>query len=72
MPDSSVGLTELATALLRGGASRSPKDSPRLKEKSKYDFVPAYKLLLSFTLLSNEKDTACNYLQRLSGTGLGG
>ena len=64
MPDSSVGLTELAYSLAAGG--RQPEARrilQRLKEKSKYDFVPAYNFAVIHLAL-NEKDTALYYLQK--------
>jgi Flp pilus assembly protein TadD len=64
MPDSNVGLTELAYSLAAGG--RQPEARrilERLNEKSKHDFVPAYNLAVIHVAL-NEKETALHYLQK--------
>ena len=64
MPDSCVGLTELAYSLAAGG--RQPEARrilQRLQEKSKRDFVPAYNLAV-IQLALNEKGRALEYLQK--------
>ncbi|MGA8622919.1 MAG: tetratricopeptide repeat protein [Candidatus Sulfotelmatobacter sp.] len=63
MPDSTVGLTELAYSLADGGRhSDAQKTLQRLEEKSKHEFVPAYNLAVIHTAL-HENDTAVHYLQ---------
>ncbi|HXO35200.1 MAG TPA: hypothetical protein VN901_22920 [Candidatus Acidoferrales bacterium] len=64
MPDSSVGLTELAYSLAAGG--RQPEARrilQHLEEKSKRDFVPAYNFAVVHLAL-NEQDKALYFLQR--------
>ena len=64
MPDSNIGLTELAYSLASGG--RQPEAQrvlQHLEEKSKRDFFPAYNLAVIHIAL-NEKDTALYYLQK--------
>lgn len=64
MPDSNVGLTELAYCLAAGGRQpEARKILRRLEEKSKRDFVPAYNLAVIHTAL-NEQDNALRHLQR--------
>ena len=64
MPDSSVGLTELAYSLAAGGRQpEARKILQRLEEKSKRDFVPAYNLAVIHVAL-NEPDEALHYLQK--------
>jgi hypothetical protein len=63
MPDSSVGLTELAYGFAVGG--RQPEGRTilqRLEEKSKRDFLPAYNLAIIHVAL-NVQDKAPYYLQ---------
>jgi tetratricopeptide (TPR) repeat protein len=64
MPDSSVGLTELAYSLAAGGRQSEARRILRhLKEKSKHDFVPAYNFAVIHLAL-DEKYTALHYLQK--------
>lgn len=63
MPDSTVGLTELAYNLAGAGRySDAQAILHRLEEKSKHQFVPAYNLAVIHTALQ-EKDAALHYLQ---------
>ena len=64
MPNSSVGLTELAYSLAAGGRQlEARKILQRLEQKSKRDFVPAYNLAVIHVAL-NEPDKALHYLQK--------
>lgn len=64
IPDSSIGLTELAYSLASGGRQpEAQRALQRLEEKSKHDFVPAYNLAVIHVAL-NEKETALYYLQK--------
>jgi len=64
MPDSSVGLTELAYSLAAGGRqSKARRILHRLEKRSKREFVPAYNLAIIHIAL-NEKDAALHYLQK--------
>ena len=64
MPNSSVGLTELAYCLAAGGRQlEARKLLQRLEQKSKRDFVPAYNLAVIHVAL-NEPDKALHYLQK--------
>jgi len=64
MPDSAVGLTELAYSLAAGGqVSEAQKILRRLEDKAKRDFVPAYNFAVIHAVL-NEKDQALLDLQK--------
>jgi tetratricopeptide (TPR) repeat protein len=64
MPDSSVGLTELAYSLAAGGRQTEAREIlQRVEEKSKRDFVPAYNFAVIHLGL-NEPDKALHYLQK--------
>ena len=64
MPDSNVGLTELAYSLATGGRQREArKILQRLEERSNRDFVPAYNLAVIHIAL-NEPGKALDYLQK--------
>ncbi|MGC2195354.1 MAG: tetratricopeptide repeat protein [Terriglobales bacterium] len=66
MPDSTLGLTELAYSLAAGGSqSEARKILRRLEERSKHDFVPAYNFAVIHVAL-DEKDAALRYLQKAS------
>jgi serine/threonine-protein kinase len=64
MPNSSLGLTELAYSLAAGGRQLEPrKILQRLEQKAKRDFVPAYDLAVIHLAL-NEPDKAMQYLEK--------
>lgn len=64
MPDSTLGLTELAYSLAAGGhQAEARKILQHLEEKSKQDFVPAYNFAVIHAAL-HENSTALQYLQR--------
>ncbi len=64
MPDSPVGLTELAYSLAVGARlPEARKILKRLEDKSQHDFVPACNLAVLHLAL-NEKDAALEYLQK--------
>jgi TolB-like protein/DNA-binding winged helix-turn-helix (wHTH) protein/Flp pilus assembly protein TadD len=64
MPDSTLGLTELAYSLAAGRRqTEARKILRRLEEKSKHDFVPAYNFAVIHAALQ-EDSTALQYLQK--------
>jgi TolB-like protein/DNA-binding winged helix-turn-helix (wHTH) protein/Tfp pilus assembly protein PilF len=64
IPDSNLGLTEMAYSLALGGRhSEARTILGRLEERKKNTFVPAYNLAVIHTAL-NENDVAMEYLQR--------
>ncbi len=64
MPDSSVGLTELAYSLAAAGRqSEAQRILHRLQEKSRHAFVPAYNFAIIHTAL-HQKDRALQNLQK--------
>jgi tetratricopeptide (TPR) repeat protein len=64
MPNSSLGLTELAYSLAAGGRQLEAREIlQRLEQKSKRDFVPAYNLAVIHLAL-NEPDKAMQYLEK--------
>jgi TolB-like protein/thioredoxin-like negative regulator of GroEL len=64
MPDSNVGLTELAYSSAMVGREHEAREIlQRLQERSKHAFVPAYDLAVLYLALK-DKDAALNYLQK--------
>jgi Flp pilus assembly protein TadD len=64
MPDSTVGLTELAYSLASNGRQADARTLlQRLQEKSKQAFVPAYNFAIIHIAL-NQKDQALQDLQK--------
>jgi TolB-like protein/DNA-binding winged helix-turn-helix (wHTH) protein/Flp pilus assembly protein TadD len=64
MPDSCVGLTEMAYSLAAGGREAEAREMlRRLQEKSKRSFVPAYDVAVIHLAL-HEPDQAISYLQK--------
>jgi TolB-like protein/DNA-binding winged helix-turn-helix (wHTH) protein/Flp pilus assembly protein TadD len=64
MPDSNLGLTEMAYALASAGRqTEARKILQRLEERSARAFVPAYNLAIIHISL-NEPDSALRYMQR--------
>jgi TolB-like protein/DNA-binding winged helix-turn-helix (wHTH) protein len=64
LPDSNMGLTELAYGFAVVGRERESREIlQRLEERSKHAFVPAYDLAV-IRLALNDKDAALNYLQK--------
>jgi tetratricopeptide (TPR) repeat protein len=64
MPDSTIGLTELAYSLATSGRqSDAQKLLQRLQEKSKRTFIPAYNFAIIHIAL-NQKDQAMQDLQK--------
>jgi TolB-like protein/DNA-binding winged helix-turn-helix (wHTH) protein/Tfp pilus assembly protein PilF len=64
MPESNVGLTELAYSLAAGGrAPEARKILRRLEEKSRRNFVPAYNMAVIHVAL-HENNIALRYLQK--------
>jgi tetratricopeptide (TPR) repeat protein len=64
LPDSNLGLTELAYSLAAAGRERESREIlQRLEERSKHAFVPAYNLAV-IQLALNDKEAALNDLQK--------
>jgi TolB-like protein/DNA-binding winged helix-turn-helix (wHTH) protein/Flp pilus assembly protein TadD len=64
MPDSNLGLTEMAYALAAAGRqTEARKILRRLEERSKLTFVPAYNLAIIHIAL-NEEEVAMRYMQQ--------
>jgi Flp pilus assembly protein TadD len=64
MPDSNLGLTEMAYTLAAAGKqTEARKILRRLEERSKSAFVPAYNLAVIHIAL-HEEDTAMRYMQQ--------
>jgi len=64
MPDSNLGLTEMAYALAAAGRqTEARKILRRLEERSKLAFVPAYNLAIIHIAL-NEEEVAMRYMQQ--------
>jgi hypothetical protein len=64
MPDSSLGLTELAYSLAAAGRQAEAQTNlQRLQEKSKHAFVPAYNFAIIHIAL-HQKDQALQDLER--------
>jgi tetratricopeptide (TPR) repeat protein len=64
MPDSNLGLTEMAYALAAAGRqTEARKILRRLEERSERAFVPAYNLAIIHIAL-NEKEVAMRYMQQ--------
>jgi TolB-like protein/DNA-binding winged helix-turn-helix (wHTH) protein/Flp pilus assembly protein TadD len=66
MPDSNLGLTEMAYTLAAGGRQpEARKILRRLEERSERAFVPAYNLAIIHIAL-NEEEVAMRYMQQAS------
>ena len=64
MPDSTLGLTEMAYSLAAAGRQTEARQIlGRLEERSKSAFVPAYNLAVIHIAL-NDKETAMRYMQQ--------
>jgi TolB-like protein/DNA-binding winged helix-turn-helix (wHTH) protein len=64
LPDSNLGLTELAYSLAVAGRQRESREIlQRLEERSKHVFVPAYNLAVIHLAL-DDKETTLNLLQK--------
>jgi TolB-like protein/DNA-binding winged helix-turn-helix (wHTH) protein/Flp pilus assembly protein TadD len=64
MPDSNLGLTELAYSLAVAGRERESREILKgLEKRSKEAFVPAYNLAVIHLAL-NDRDSALDYLQK--------
>jgi tetratricopeptide (TPR) repeat protein len=64
MPDSNLGLTEMAYSLAAAGRQpEARKILRRLEDRAERTFVPAYNLAIIHTAL-NDKEAAMKYMQR--------